>query len=255
MRTAWGFSRRDGVGFNLAVEGAGDSDLSLAFQGKLQSSIDADLQRLERVYWEAMDRVVQAGKGRLRADIVSAGFHRAQALSKTWRGFTYPKSKNSLEVAGWISTKFEQLIDVFENGAVIQATDGKYLAIPVGPAKAIIRRLNQGRNRSRNAFGKFEREANPVERVATALGVDLEPRIDRQTGKGVLVAVSLRLTPTGRSAKRQDGTATPLFVLARQATLKPRLRGMALVQEIERAFPNDFIRELAAALPPENRSA
>lgn len=255
MRTAWGFTPREGVGFNLTVDG-GEGDLALAFQGKLRESIEADLKRLEVAYWTAMDRVVQAGKGRLRADIVAGGFHKAQALSKTWRGNTYPKSKNSLEVAGWLSTKFEQLIDVFQNGAVIQASDGKYLAIPLGPAKAILRRLNQARNRSRNAWGKFVREDNPVERVAAALGVDLVPRIDRDTGRGVLIAdTGLRLTPTGRSAKRQEGGGTPIFALSRQATLQPRIKGMALVNEIERAFPSDFIKALAAELPPETRSA
>lgn len=249
-------SLRSGAGLSLAIDGeAFSEDLGLAFQGKLQASIDDDLRRLERAYWDAMNRVVEAGKGRLRADVEAGGFYRASSLARTWRGATYPRERNSLDVAGWLSTKLAMLIDVFEHGVVISTSSGKYLAIPLGPAKAIVRRLNLARNRSRNAWGKFVKEADTVERVATALGVDLVPRINPQTGEGVMIAEnSLRLTPTGRTAKRQEGGGTPIFALVRQATIKPRIRGMALVEEIERSFPADFLRQLTGALPAENRS-
>ena len=245
-------------GLRIEIDGA-QGDFALAMQGKLQASIDAQMRALEDAYWRAMNQVVETGKGRLRADIVAGGFHKGQALSKTWRGSTYPRSKDSLEVAGWLTTKIGLLIDVFDTGTVIRvAGNQQFLAIPLGPAKAIVRRLHRQRMRGltgRNAWGRFEKAGGYTEQVAQMLGVDLQPIIAPDRQSGVLVAANeLTLTSTGKAAKNQARAATPLFALVKIATLKKRIQGRALLQEIERGFPADFARALAGALPPENRS-
>lgn len=247
------------VGFKLSIDGE-NSDLALAFQGRLQASIDEQYRALEKIYWAAMDVVVQDGKNRLRADVVAGGFHKAQALSKTWRGNTYPKSKNSLEVAGWIYTRAGLIIEAFSMSTVITVSgNAQFLAIPTGPAKAIVRRLQQQKRRGltgRNAFGKFMKDDSYTEQVAAMLGVDLVPIIaaDRQTG--VLIASDRQtLTPTGRAAKNQSRAATVLFALTKTATLKKRVQGRALLEQIERGFPAGFASALAAALPADMRSA
>ncbi len=243
------------IGFKLNIDGE-RGDLALALQGRLQETIDARLRQLHVAYWAAMNRVVEAGKNRLRADIVAGGFHKAQALSKTWRGSTYPSSKNSLEVAGWIYTRAGLIIDAFETATVITVSgNAQFLAIPQGPAKAIVRRLQQQKKKGligRNAWGRFTKDDSYVEQVASALNVDLIPVIapDRQTG--VLIAADNRtLTRTGRDAKNQDRRATVLFALSKTATLNKRIQGRALLDAIMKAFPMDFPRALAAELPPE----
>ncbi|MCG2662568.1 DUF6441 family protein [Brevundimonas sp.] len=272
-RSAWGLATADsgasrpsriamqsqgGAALKFTVEGASESDLALALQGKLQTSIDAQLKALEAAYWRAMSRVVEAGKGRLRADVIAGGFHNARSLANTWRGAAYPRDKNSLDVAGWIYTRAGMLISVFEEATVIKvAGNAQFLAIPLGPAKAIVRRLQQQKKKGligRNAWGRFEKDDSYVEQVARAMGVDLVPIIvpDRQTG--VLVPADKRtLTPTGRAAKNQAKAATPLFALAKTATLRKRIRGQALLDEILKNFPSDFVHALMGELAVAQR--
>jgi hypothetical protein len=249
------------AGLKLEVEGR-PGDFALALQGKLDAAIQSDLQRLELAYWRAMDHVVQAGKGRLRADVVAGGFHQAQALSKTWRAETYPKSRNSLDVAGYFHTKAGLIIDAFEMGVTIRVGSGaKYLAIPTDPAKAIIRRLRRAKMRGpreggtgRDEFGRYTKDDAYVTQVASALNVDLVPIIARDGSGGVLVAANeLTLTRSGREAKNQARRATPLFVLTRTATLRRRVRGRAILAEIQRNFPGDFAQALAGELPASLR--
>lgn len=252
------------TGLEIEVEGTPySSDLGLAIQGKLQENIDAGLRSLEGAYWRAMNRVVEAGKGRLRADIVAGGFYKAQSLAKTWRGATYPKSKNSLEVAGWLTTKMGLIIDVFETGTVIRVSGGgKYLAIPLPPAKAIIRRLARQKQTGsrmdgtgRDAWGKWTKDDSYVAQVAQSLNTDLVPIINHATGKGVLVAANdVTLTRTGREAKNQNRKPTPVFALTKVATLRKRIRGRALLDEIRNMFPADFAQALAGELSAANRN-
>lgn len=254
-RTPWGGAAGGRVqiggqpGLSLSIQGSDQSDVALAFQGRLQETIDDQLRSLEQVYWRAMDRVVEAGKGRLRADVEAGGFHRGAALAKTWRGNVYPKGRDSLDVAGWLHTKAAVIIEAFDTGAVIRVRGNQqFLAVPTGPAKAIVRRLQMEKRRGlrgRNAWGRFEKDDSYVEQVAQALGVDLIPVIapDRQTG--VLVAANrLTLTPGGKASKHQNRDATVLFALTKVATLRRRIKGRALLDEILRNFPDDFARAL-----------
>lgn len=263
-RSAWGSigsaatGRAGGAGISLSVDGR-EGDVALALQGRLQETIDVQMRDLYGAYWRAMNRVVEAGKGRLRDDIVNGGFHNAAALSKTWRGNVYPSSKNSLEVAGWIYTRAGLIIDAFETATVIKVRgNAQFLAIPLGPAKAIVRRLQQQKRKGligRNAWGKFEKDDSYVEQVAAALGVDLQPIIAADRRTGVLIPASkLTLTPTGRAAKNQDRAATPLFALAKVATLRKRIRGRALLAEIMNNFPGDFVHALMGEMTTSQRS-
>lgn len=245
-------------GLVMNVEGAPASDLSLALQGKLQDSIDAQLSDLYGAYWRAMTRVVEAGKGRLRQDIIGGGFHRAQSLANTWRGNVYPREKNSLDVAGWIYTRARMLVEVFDTGTVIKVRgNAQFLAIPVGPAKAIVRRLQAQKKKGligRDSWGRFEKDDSYVEQVARALGVDLVPLIAADRQSGVLVAADNRtLTRTGRDAKNQQARATPLFALAKTATLRKRIKGRALLDEILQGFPADFAHALAGEMTVSQR--
>jgi hypothetical protein len=249
------------AGVAISVDGE-EGDLALALKGRLDATIAADLRALEQAYWRAMDRVVQAGKGRLRADVVAGGFHKAQALSKTWRANTYPRARNSLDVAGFFHTKAGIIIDAFETGVTIRVGSGhKFLAIPTGPAKAIIRRLRAAKMKGprdggtgRDAFGRFTQDDSYVDQVASALNVDLVPILSRDGSGGVLVAANdVTLTRTGREAKNQARKATPLFILTRTATLRRRIKGRALLDEIRRNFPGDFAHALSGELPPSLR--
>jgi len=241
------------IGFKFSVDGAPQSSLALAFQGRLMEVINQSMNRVETAYVRAMDvGVTQPGKQKLRATIEATGFYRASALAKTWRGYTYNDRPNDRPAASFKS-RAGVIVDAFEQGVTITAHNSKFLAIPEGPAKAIVHNLNKANNRSREG-GKFAKEDSTVARVASALGTDLVPLIDTRTGRGVLVAKSgLRLTRGGHLAKKQTGRPTPIFALIRSATLKPRPMGRAVLAEIRSSAVEDFTRALAGILGPDDR--
>ncbi len=234
----------------LSVEGVANGDLALAFQGRLTEVLAAEQDKIAKAYQIAARQLGDRYKKELRADIVAGGFYRAAALSKTWRVNTFPK-KAHLEPAIYIKSNAETILETFSYGAQITARGGQYLAIPTGPAKAIVRRMNQAKNRSRNGFGKFMAEENPISRVAAALGVHLVPRIDPATGRGVLIADTatggLTLTRGGREAKRQ-GKATALFILVKTASIKKRIKGLALLDDFKGRFASEFAAAVARNL-------
>ena len=240
--------------FKFTVDGSDQSSLSLAFQGRLKETVDASMTAIGKAFPKAMDRgVTQPGKAKLRATIEATGFYKASALAKTWRGYTYPSGTPTLEPAAVFTSRAALIVNAFEDGVTIYPSGAKYLAVPEGPAKAIIHNLNRGSNRSREG-GKFAKEDSPVARVAASLGTELIPIIDQKAGRGVLVAANgLRLTRGGKMAKKQNGRPTPLFALVRSATLKPHPMGRDVLKDIEGSLEADFAGALAAELPAENK--
>lgn len=226
----------------LGIDGMANADLALAFQGRLEAVMEAEQKAIAKAYQGAAKQVGDRYKKALRADIVAGGFYRAQALSKTWRVNTYPKQAH-IEPAIYIRSNADMILEAFSYGAQITAKNGHYLAIPTGPAKAIIRRMNQAKNRSRNSFGRFQAEESPVARVAATLGVKLVPRLDHATGRGVLIADTatggLSLTRGGRVAGRQ-AKPTALFILVKTANLKKRIKGLVMLDDFKARFAGDF---------------
>jgi Family of unknown function (DUF6441) len=239
---------------DISIDGA-SGDLAAAMQGRLDAVVAARVKTVETGMTAAMGAVVKRAVTDLRADIAAGGFSNLK-LTKTWHGQTLPGGKPVMDPAGWLWNKAPTLLDAFSNGVTITVKNAQFLAIPQGPAKGIVARLNQAGNRTRNGFGRFAREENPVARVAAELGVELVAHIDQATGKGVLVAASpTRLTPRGRLAKRQTGANTVLFVLVKQATLRPRIKGRAMLDEIAARAPGEITSEVASQLAGSDVSA
>jgi hypothetical protein len=233
----------------IDVDGKAESLLSLAFQGRLQEVIGERVATLKRAFPRAMAKgVVAPGLGKLRGRVAASGVYRAASLAKAaWYGAAMPPGAPTLEPAGFFSTRrgMETIVNALEDGATITVKDKQYLAIPEGPAKAIIHALNRGRT----SMGALRNEADPVARVAQALGVKLIPIIDEDRGVGVLVADDLSaLTKGGKRRKGARGAPTPLFALVRQATLKARPMGKAVLAQLQTSFAADFAGGLAGEL-------
>jgi hypothetical protein len=241
------------TGITITVDGKEESLLSLAFQGRLKEVIGEKQAALERAFPRAMAKgVVTPGKEKLRAAVSQSGVYRAASLARAaWYGGLQPTSAPTLEPAAFFSTRrgMQTIVQALEDGATITVKNARYLAVPEGPAKAIIHALNRGRT----SDGALHNEANPVERVAQALGVSLIPIIDEARGVGVLVADDLSaLTKGGRRRKSQRAAPTPLFALVRQATLKSRPMGRAVLAQLSASFQADFAGALAGELGPDD---
>lgn len=252
----WGRSSASGIELRIEQQGAPGSNLAAALAGTLERDTQASIRRMADLHEAAMKVVGDRFKGELRADIRSGGFHQANRLANTWRVKTYRDGADDMEPALFIWTRAGLIVDAFTQGATIRARNATFLAIPQGPAKAIVRRMNRAANRSRDDFGRFAGEANPVARVEAALGVELVAVFDRSRRAGVLItADSRRLTATGRASRStRSGGGTVLFVLVRQATLKRRIQGRRLLDSFARRFEGEFGRALQALLSPEERA-
>lgn len=244
----------------MAVDGSSRRGLAEALAERWDFAVEDALQALAEVYTDAMRALMEHYKEVLRADVVAGGFYNALKLSKTWRATTYPaRGKPSINPAGWIATKAVDIIEAFTLGVTITAPAGHFLAIPVGPAKEIVRRFQRDVARSpidgglgRSAAGKYAELGSHVQQVAAALGVEkLDLRLNPQTGRGVLVAGGRSLTKGGKD--RSSGPETVLFILVRQATLKKRMQGLALLADLQRSFPEDFEKLVQSMLPAELR--
>lgn len=245
-------------GFKLGVDGALATDLALASQDRVRDHSEAGIRQMARSHSVAMGAVVKRYTGRLQADVAASGVTNAARLSKTWRGMRLPRNKDSMDPAGWFWNKAGTIITTLTDGAEITVKNRKFLAIPVGPAKTILRRfLRRVAHSSRDSYlgrddrGRYEALGGAVAVVARDLGVpELEMRPDGKSGF-VLVAPGRSLTRTGRARKRYDGD-TVLFVLRRRARVKGgRMRGDKLIAELRKTFELDFVAELIRALPPE----
>jgi hypothetical protein len=229
---------------------AGDAGTATA--KRLRVEADAAERSMALAHTGAMKDVLNKNVGVLRADIAAGGFYNGVKLSKTWQGRVYPNGAFSIEPAAFIFNRASTILDAFTLGVTITVLNRQFLAVPVGPAKAIVRRMNQASNRSRDDDGKFVQEADTVERVAAALGVPkLEAYIDRRLGSGVLVAPGQKINDRLRRMKRGDDTV--LFVLTRAATLKRRIQGRALLTKFDADFEADFESGISRHLAPEDR--
>ncbi|WP_412059073.1 DUF6441 family protein [Bartonella sp. DGB2] len=70
----------------------------------------------------------QGLKMAMRREMISAGF--GQRLANSWRAEVFPKRQSSLRAAGLVYTKASHILEGFENGALIRARGGLWLAIP-----------------------------------------------------------------------------------------------------------------------------
>lgn len=251
-----------GFSIKFTVDGKENvSSLSLAFQGRLEEVIDQKREELGEAYVAAMGDLAARYKPKLRGPIQASGFYKANSLAKTWRVTPYPRGGDSLEPALFIATKAADILEAHELGSTVTVHNAKYLAIPQGAARAVVRTFNRAVARSpkdsgigKDANGHFTSLGGMTDRVAAYLGVTLVPIINRQTGKGVLVASnSLRLTKTGRAAKNQNGQPTVLFVLTKIAQLKKVPMGLEVLAAIQGSFSGDFAAALAARLPADSK--
>ncbi len=228
------------------VQGGTSAGLSQAFGDAIDAGVQLQSRKIADSYAAAMRAVGASDKALLRADLAQGGFYRADRLAKTWRANVYPRQGGSLDPALQISNKAGIIVQAFSQGVTITPSSRKWLAIPLDPAKVILRRANQAKNRTRTWGGKFDVEDSGVKRVERALGIKLVPIINKSTGRGVLIANGT-YGKSGRRLKRQT-RPTPFFALVREATLKKRIKGLSLLDDIAKSFPGQFDAAVAIEL-------
>jgi hypothetical protein len=250
-------NRADWLGFRFTVDGAMATDIALATLDRAKELNEADFKTMARAHSGAMADVVAKYVQILRDDIAGGGFYAAVRLSRTWHGRKYP-NKDTIEPAGYFWNKAGTIVDAFTLGVTITVRNRKFLAIPQGPAKAILRRYlrsvatsRRDSGLGRDDEGRYSELGGPVAIVAAALGLPkLDVRLDPKTQRGVIVAPGRRFTRSGKAA-RGRGDDTVLFALTKQSRLRARIEGRKLVERLQKSFEGDFVAALIDELGPE----
>ena len=205
----------------------GSADIAGAMAKQIASDVSKEEKRIARAHQSAAKEVAEKFKGELRADL--AGL--SPKLRNTWRGRVYGNDGLSPAIYLWNSAPL--IVDAFSMGVPIRASGGRFLAIPVGRARTILKTLNRTENRSRDGGGRFMSEGKTVDRVAAALGVNLGFRPPRGGKAGELFARGL--------GSRPDEL---LFVLVKQVHLPVRVRGRAALPSLSARVAAEFATAL-----------
>jgi len=190
--------------------------LAATITRSIQADMQAELRDLER---EAATGTRDAGCGlktKLRRQVTGAGL--GQRLARTWRDRHY--DNRGLDAASLVYTKAPQIIRAFDEGAVVRAKRGRFLAIPTENAP---RRGVGGRRISPSTFP--EHRFGPLRFVPRPSGPSLlvvdgvRASFSRKTGE-------LRGFRRASDRARRTGaglTTVVMFVLVPQVKLPKRL--------------------------------
>jgi hypothetical protein len=99
---------------------------------KFHPFLEARKDAVARSVTRAMRDVTAGLKADLREDVKRGGL--GDRLANTWRGETYPKSKDSINAAAFVWSKAPKIVSAFDLGVTIRGANRKYLAIPTPDA-------------------------------------------------------------------------------------------------------------------------
>jgi hypothetical protein len=190
--------------------------LAATFARSLQAGMRAELRAIERAVASGTKGAGRGLKTGLRRQAASADL--GQRLANSWRDKHYPNEK--LDAASLVYSKAPQIIRAFDEGALIRAKSGRFLAIPTenAPKRGTDRRRITPKNFPENRFGQLR--LVPRRNGPSLLVVDgVSASFSRKTG-------NLRGFRKGSDRARRTGaglTTVVMFVLVPQVKLEKRL--------------------------------
>ncbi|MEL6960387.1 MAG: DUF6441 family protein, partial [Pseudomonadota bacterium] len=189
-----------------------DFRLEAAVRGDLEAFMREELLTAERAVTHGVKDTTDDVKHALRRDVIRGNL--GTRLARSWRSRTYPQNGTSLEAAGLVWTKAEDLISAFDRGVRIRSKEGFWLAIPTPAAP------KRGKGGKRLTPSNFpENRFGPLRFVYRRSGVSLlvvdNQRLSRGKRGGYVRSRSKRALATG------NGLSTvPMFFLVPQVRLR-----------------------------------
>jgi hypothetical protein len=184
--------------------------LGAALRGNLDEHLKKELREAESAVTQAIRTATTGLKNTMRAQVTAAGL--GQKLANTWRGDVYPKGKKSINAAGRVYSKAEDIMEGFESGGAITGKDGFWLVIPTpnAPKKILGKRVTPGR--LEKAWGiklRFVyRRSGPSYLVAE----NMRASHNRKTGE---FRSFRRASPTAIKSRKNLGSAIMFWVVPR----------------------------------------
>lgn len=182
-------------------------NIGMDITGNLAAMMVAEIEAGERAVSKAIGEAAGSLKTAWRGQITGAGL--GARLARTIRSEQFPKGKDSLNAAALVWSNAPLIIGAHEEGPLIRAKSGFWLAIPTPAAGKSMRS-------GRITPGEWERRR----------GIRLR-FVYRPRGPSLLVAEG-RLNSRGlavgsRSKTGRGATTVPIFLLVPQVKLRKRL--------------------------------
>lgn len=182
--------------------------LGVTFTPDLVTMMKYEVAAAEKATTKALHIAGSGLKADWRQQVVAAGL--GTRLANTIRSQTYPRGKDSLRAASLVWSKAPRILSSFEQGALIRAKSGLWLAIPTEAA---------GRGPMGRRFTPAEWERRRGLRLRF---------VYRSRGGSLLVADKARLNTKGiaavsRSKTGRNQVTVPIFILVPQVRLNKRL--------------------------------
>ncbi|MGE0108150.1 MAG: DUF6441 family protein [Bdellovibrionales bacterium] len=182
--------------------------LLVALRGDLEKVMKREIKAAGRAVKTGIEESTNGLKSELRDQVSSAGL--GKKLAFTWQSKVFPKSRDSINAAGFVWSKAPHIISAFNTGAVIRSHKGAYLPVPL-PAAG--KKAARGTKLTPSSWEKKYKQKLIF--------------IKRKGGNNpVLVAESMRINKRGnfaRSTAKKKKMTVPMFVLVPQVSLKKRL--------------------------------
>ena len=221
-------------------------DLRLAIRGDLRLYKEAQLKGLSGGSKAGAIRGEAVLKGRLRADVLSAGL--GNRVANTWRGKVFPERGESLTPAAIVYSRAAHIKRAFEEGATIRSNSGFWLAIPSDNVPDSLIRGTRGRGRL--TPGILEQRLGiklrfvPVFREGAKgrFGLLVADKVRRRKGKRGGFAKA-----SARALKKGEAESVVMFILVPQVTLRKRLH----IADIERQMASEWPDIMQGALDAE----
>jgi hypothetical protein len=190
--------------------------LATTIARSLQAGMRAELRAIEHAVASGTKDAGRGLKTGLRRQVTSAGL--GQRLANSWRDKHYPNEK--LDAASLVYSKAPAIIRTFDEGALIRARRGRFMAIPTenAPRRGTDRRKISPANFPEHRYGQLR--LVPRKNGPSLLVVDgVRASLSRKTG-------SLRGFGKASDRARRTGsglTTVVMFVLVPQVKLEKRL--------------------------------
>ena len=189
---------------------------------RLKAAITGNLEQVMAQEYSLASRAVTAGVGK-RTDVLKADLRgqitRARLggrLAKAWRGRVY--ENDGINAAGFVWSKAPKIMRAFDEGVVIRAKGGRWLAIPTEHAPR--------RGTSAGGRSSMSRRISPKSYVW------------RNRLRFVLVNPRLALLVERRKGSRKN---LVMFILVKQVKLKKRLNVKGAGKAAAKALPRDIL--------------
>ena len=241
--------------------------ITAAVRGNLRAAMEAEIRDTARAMRRAVERAGREVQGELRAQARSASFRdNGRALANSWRLSVYPKpgaAPTTLRPAAVVWSNAPKLARAFDEGAVINAKGGRYLAFPTGYNATGGRRNASSRGGLRvtpEQMRAARKEAFVIRsstpgvmlwclRVRGASGIGVRGRARRGrlrlfVGPNAEVLTGRRKGQRQRAREILSQGFVPMFFLMRRVTLRKRLD----VAAVRRRAAGILARSMAAEL-------